>query len=129
MRGASAVEQILSKYLQSKVRVFAVWEPMLPTDWSAPSTIVLRRLSDARARQYWDKDHVLAHRMARDARPPQPTQSCCLRSKTLWDLGAIYPKGARWTDQMPTATLFDGPVVDVIEGIDAAITGTRTSPK
>jgi hypothetical protein len=91
---------------------------MLPTDWLAPSTSVLRRLSDIRARQYWDKEHVLAHRMAQDARPPQPTQSCCTRSKTLWDLAAVYPAGAKWSDRMPAATFFDGPVVDVIDGID-----------
>lgn len=94
---------------------------MLPTDWSAPSTFVLRRLSDLRAQQYWDKDHDLAHRMAQDARPPQPTQDCCIRSKTLWDLAAVYPAGAKWTDKMPIAIFFDGPVVDVIEGIEKAI--------
>ena len=95
---------------------------MLPTDWSAPSTIVLARLSDIRARQYWDKDHVLAHRMGQDARPPQPTQSCCVRSKTLWDLAAVYPAGAKWDDRMPVATFFDGPVVDVLETFEPVVT-------
>lgn len=102
-----------------------MWEPMLPTDWSAPSTIVLRRLADLRASQYWDKDHVLARRMAQDARPPQPTQTCCVRSKTLWDLAAVYPAGLKWTDKMPVATFFDGPVVDVMEGIEKAISDRR----
>jgi hypothetical protein len=105
--------------------VSVVWEPILPTDWWAPSTIVLRRLADTRARQYWDMDHVLARRMAQDARPPQPTQGCCVRSKTLWDLAAVYPQGVRWTGQMPIATLFDGPVVDVIDGIEAALSGLK----
>ena len=73
------MEKLLKKYPNAGVRVFAVWEPMLPFDWSAPNTFVMRRLPDARVRQYWDKDHVLAHRMSEDARAPQPTQSCSRR--------------------------------------------------
>ena len=94
---------------------------MLPTDWMAPTTGVLRRLSDARARQYWDKGHVLAHLMARDARPPQPTQNCCVRDETLWDLGAVYPRGALWNERIPAATVFDGPVVEVAAAVEAQI--------
>ena len=39
----------------------------------------------------------------------------------LWDLAAVYPKGARWDDRMPTAMVFDGPVVDVSDAIKAAL--------
>jgi hypothetical protein len=94
---------------------------MLPTDWSAPSGAVLARVSDPRVRQYWDPDHVLATRMAQDARPPQPEQDCCVRSGILWDLAALYPPGAAWSERMPPAVLFNGPVVDVVNEIDAAL--------
>lgn len=94
---------------------------MLPTDWSAPSSSVLRRLSDGRVQQHWDPDHVLATRMKTDARPPQPEQDCCVRSGILWDLAAVYPAGAAWSDRMPTATVFNGPVVDVIPAIENAL--------
>ena len=94
---------------------------MLPTDWRSPGAIVLRRIGDRRVSQYWDADHVLAHRMAEDARPPQPAQSCCLRSDTLWDLAAVYPRDARWTDRLPPATVFDGPVVDAAGAVERAI--------
>ena len=94
---------------------------MLPTDWSAPSSAVLRRLSDGRVQQYWDPDHVIATRMKKDARSPQPEQDCCLRSGILWDLAAVYPAGALWSDRMPTATMFNGPVVDVIPAIEEAL--------
>lgn len=40
--------------------MFAVWEPILITDWSAPTTFALRRLADRRVRQFWDKDHAMA---------------------------------------------------------------------
>jgi hypothetical protein len=98
-----------------------VWEPILPTDFGAPTTSVLGRAPDRRVQQYWDPGHLLAKQMAADARPPQPKQECCVRSGHLWDMAAVYPRGARWEAQMPTATVFDGPVADVTEAIRAAL--------
>ncbi len=103
--------------------MFAVWEPMLATDMSAPTTRTLSRLSDVRVFQYYDPDHQLAKRMTLDARAPQPEQDCCSRDGVLWDLMAIYPPGARWNEQMPIATFFNGPVVDVIGGLEKALGG------
>ena len=102
---------------------------MLPTDWGAPTTAVLARLSDARVRQYWDKNHVLAKQMQADAREPQPVQECCVKSGILWDLAAVYQAGAVWAERMPPAMLFNGPVVDVTDGIQAAIAGGARSTR
>ena len=88
---------------------------MLPTDWAAPSSAVLRRLSDRRVQQYWDPNHLLAAQMNKDARAPQPVQDCCVRAGILWDLMAMYGRGSTWSDRMPPATVFNGPVVDVTE--------------
>ena len=110
------------------IRVYAVWQPMLPTDWSAPSSSVLRRLAAPRVQQYWDPNHVLATQMKKDARPPQPTQDCCIRSGILWDLAAVYAPGSTWSDSLPSAVVFNGPVVDVTDAIDEALVATpRTS--
>lgn len=84
---------------------------MLPTDLQRPTTIVLARLKDARARQYWDPGHLLALRLAADARDPQPKQACCLRNNVLWDLAALYPAGVEWKDALPPAVFFNGPIV------------------
>jgi hypothetical protein len=94
---------------------------MLPTDWSAPARAVLKRLSDRRVQQYWDPNHVLATQMKNDARAPQPVQDCCVRSGILWDLAAVYPPGATWSDRMPSAVVFNGPVVDVMSEVEAAL--------
>ena len=94
---------------------------MLPTDLAPPITAVLGRVSDTRARQYWDPDHLLAKRMAADARSPQPEQDCCQRNGILWDLAAVYPKGAVWNDRMPAATIFNGPVADMGTEIEATL--------
>lgn len=105
------------------VRLFVVWEPILATDLAPPLSWVLRRIPDVRTRQFWDPNHVLSDRMKKDARPPQPAPDCCERSGHLWDLAAVYPAGATWTDRIPLATVFTGPVVDLTEPLTAALRG------
>ena len=101
---------------------------MLSTDWAAPASSALGRLSDGRVRQYWDPNHLLATQMKKDARAPQPEQDCCLRSGILWDLAAVYPPGSIWSERMPAATVFNGPVVDVTEAIGDAFDPGRAKP-
>jgi hypothetical protein len=93
----------------------------LSTDWAPPTTFALHRIPDPRAQQYWDPDHVVSKKLAADRRPPQPEEECCERSGVLWDLAAVYPKGAVWNDRMPVAVLFNGPVVDVKSDLESAI--------
>jgi hypothetical protein len=94
---------------------------MLATDLTAPTSLVLQRLKDARARQFWDPRHTLAARLTADARPPQPRQHCCDQKGVLWDLVAVYPPGEVWTEHLPAATFFDGPVVKVQAGLEARL--------
>jgi hypothetical protein len=94
---------------------------MLPTDWQSPTSGVLARLKDSRARQYWDPRHLLAFRLAADAHDPQPKQNCCLRDNILWDLAALYPAGAEWKDSLPPATFFNGPVVKQKHALESAL--------
>ena len=67
--------------------------------------------------------------MKKDARAPQPEQDCCVRSGILWDLAAVYPPGTTWSERMPAATVFNGPVVDVIETIEDAVAPGREKPR
>ena len=106
------MQDILSRNQQLKVKVFAVWEPILFTDWRKPGAGVLARLSDPRVEQIWDRQHLVAKQLAKDARAPQPDPQCCTRNGVLWDLVALYPPALVWMDALPTAVLFDGPVVD-----------------
>ena len=103
------------------VSVIAIWQPMLPTDWSAPASRVLARMPDPRVRQYWDPNHLVAKRMAVDARAPQPEPDCCVRNNILWDLAAVYTRDAEWTDRMPTAVFVSGPVVAIAEDLSSTV--------
>ena len=103
------------------VSVFAVWQPMLPTDWGAPTAGVLKRMPDGGVRQYWDPNHLIAKTLAADARSPQPEPDCCERDEILWDLVAVYPPGVRWEDRLPTAVMINGPVVNVAEELSTNV--------
>jgi hypothetical protein len=112
---------VLSRNSSARVRVYAVWEPILITDLARPISAVLHRMADPRVRQYWDRGHLLSDRMNKDARPPQPAPECCERRGYLFDVAAVYQPGATWTDRLPTATVFNGAVIDIADQLGAAL--------
>ena len=110
MRGASALESLLETQKDSRLSVFVVWEPVLATDLSAPSTVALRRIHDARVRQYWDRNRVLSHAMGEHDRP-----------SVVWDYIAVYKPGQFWTDAPPEPEFKGRPVVRFIDGTRKAL--------
>jgi hypothetical protein len=112
---------VLDRRSDAGLRIFVVWQPMLSSDWLPPISMVLRRVHDRRTQQYWDPNHLVAEQMKRDAAPPQPVPDCCERLGVLWDLAAVYPKGASWGERLPPAVVFTGPVVDIASDIERAI--------
>jgi hypothetical protein len=92
------------------VRAFVVWEPVLLTDWAAPSTTALGRISDSRAFQYWDKRRLISHSMGEHD-----------RRSVVWDHIAVYPGGAIWRDRPPPPVYEGGPVVQVAEPARSAV--------
>jgi hypothetical protein len=92
------------------VRALVIWEPVLWTDWASPSTATLRRVSDNRASQFWDKGRLISRSMGeRD------------RGSVVWDYVAVYPVGATWQDGPPEALYQGGPVIQVTGKARAAI--------
>ena len=89
-----------------------MWEPVIATDFGAPSTAALNRIRDRRAAQFWDKGRLLSRRMGeRDGDG----------ESVVWDYIAIYARGVKW-EQAPPAPLYGGrPVVDAIEQARSAI--------
>jgi hypothetical protein len=92
------------------VRTFAVWGPVLFTDWSLPSTATLGRISNTRAAQFWDRERVISHSMGEHD-----------RGSIVWDYIAVYPGGAAWEDRLPHPLYEGGPVVHVLDEARAAL--------
>lgn len=119
LRGSSAVDAVLQRHPGSNVRVFAVWEPMLPTDWEQPSTHVLARLSDPRVIQVWDRNHLLAGLIARGTEGRHP--ACCNLRGNLWDVIATYSPGVKWATDAPAPQLLDGTIVRTVPKLEAEL--------
>ena len=123
------MQSILARRTGEKIRVFSIWEPARIIDVAPPGQWALSTLTDARVRQYWDPKHLVSTRLEADARPPQPEAECCYQRGMLWDVAVVYPAGVLWTDRLPPAILFNGPIVDLASAIDAAIiAGTSGRP-
>ena len=116
MQGASATGQLLRDISSQDVRFFVVWEPVLPTDFVAPSTAALARIPDARVAQYWDRKRALS-RLLGEHNP----------STVVWDYIAVYAPGTQWQDVPPKPVYSDHPVRDVIGGAKESI--QRLLPK
>ena len=101
---------MLGELNSQNVRVFAIWEPVLPTDFAAPSTAALARIPGVRAVQYWDRNRALSRLLGERN-----------NSTIVWDYIAVYQPGVLWQDAPPKPVYSDGPVRDVIAGAKDAI--------
>ena len=99
--------------------VFAVWEPILPTDWSAPGASVRERLNDRRVQQFWDPGHVVATVVKKAEGKLHP--DCCENKGFLWDLTAVYAPGSRWGETLPEPVLLNGPVVRTTDSLESIV--------
>ena len=117
--GARSVEQVLHRHPGNDIRVFAVWEPMLPTDWGQPGTHVLGRLSDQRVTQVWDGNHLIAGLIEKGAAGRRP--ACCKWKGNWWDLIATYPPASKWTNSAPSPKLLDGTIVRTTPELEAQL--------
>jgi hypothetical protein len=101
---------LLREINSQNVRVFVIWEPVLATDFVAPSTAALARIADARATQYWDRKRALSHLLGEHN-----------RSTVVWDYIAVYAPGTLWQYAPPKPIYSDNPVRDVISGAEESI--------
>ena len=74
---------MLDQFAGKAVRVFVVWEPVLPTDWTSPSTATLKRIADSRVAQFWDKGRLISLSMGEHD-----------RRSVVWDFIAVFRAGA-----------------------------------
>jgi hypothetical protein len=64
--------------------------------------MTLKRISDARVAQYWDRERLLSHVMGEHD-----------RDSIVWDYLGIYEPGTAWEAAPPKPVFEDRPVVQV----------------
>jgi len=113
---------VLARHPDRKLRVLVVWEPILATDWRAPSGSTLARIPDQRARQFWDPKHLVAQELNRIAKQKlgQLQPDCCINKGFHWDEAILYQRHSRWKDQ-PTPLFWNGPVAKISPALEKAI--------
>jgi hypothetical protein len=116
VRGASALQKVLEEERSNRIRAFVVWEPILWTDLSPPSTRRLASIPDARVAQFWDPEHVVSASVmssAWAAREGISMQGAKVGGKRVaWDLILVFPPGS--CEGAPEPVFHGDPVVTAI---------------
>ena len=53
------MNEVLTKYAGSEIRVFAIWERVMRSDQEPPSTETLGRVTVPGATQFWDPERTV----------------------------------------------------------------------
>lgn len=90
--------------------MLVVWEPILVTDWRAPSSGTLARMPDPRVRQFWDPHHKVSKALSRMAnlRPSLKNTGTDTTHGFHWDEAIVYAPHSKWEDS-PTPLFWRGP--------------------
>jgi hypothetical protein len=108
-RGASALGDLLARYPRARVRVVVVWEPVLESDVGPPAAEARAPLArDARVVELWN-----------------PAAWKLPDGRTVWDVVAIYPPGATWSDPFPWPQWYGAPVVRSLGPVEELLRSGR----
>ena len=125
MRGASAIDDVLATLPYERVRVYAVWEPVLGEDTGVPDDS-LAALDDERVRHFWDADKLLARALGG---APRFQKDVGFNMKgTLWDVALVYPPGVTW-DAGRDPLFAGGQVYKVTEDVRGWIRARGVKPQ
>jgi hypothetical protein len=118
---------LLQELPDRPVRVFAVWEPVLPTDIGPPTANVVSRLSDARVEQYWDPGRLLSGRILTASHTVPAFAIFSGELSAAWDLAAVYPPGSRWEGGVPAPVYCGNPVAESIDSLRVRLVSASAS--
>jgi len=82
----------------------------------------MARVSDARARQFWDPNHLVAAALNEmvKVKPPQPQPACCFDRGFYWDDAILYPPATEWEAQ-PAPRFWNGPIIRAITPLEESL--------
>ncbi len=106
------------------LRVLLVWEPVMATDLDAPRTRDLALLSDRRAEQFWDRDHLIEKELKSmvDVKSlPVIGKRELIAGPVLWDCALVFPSGQRWQSGQLRPSFAGAPAVLAASKLNSAI--------
>lgn len=84
------VQQLLDDLKGQDVKVYSVWQPILPSDAKLTVGRATKSLPDPRVSHYWDAENVFAQ-----------TFAPVLEIDKAWDLYLLYDNNAEWGETPP----------------------------
>lgn len=85
------VQQLLGDLQGQDVKVYSVWQPILPSDAKLTVGRATKSLADPRVSHYWDGENVFAQTFA-------PVVGL---DDQAWDVYLLYDKDTVWGDMPP----------------------------
>lgn len=118
LQGASAIQQVLTDHAATPMRIIVVWMRVTHSDRAAPNSLVLARVSDRRAIQFWDPNRMVSRAMLTQLPPDTAIAMADTSGNTppvIWDLIAMWRPGVVWTDRVPVPDFEGHPIVSAVE--------------
>ncbi len=84
---------MLDKLKAADLHVYAVWVPILWSDWRFAVSRATARLPDARVSHFWDADGTLVRAYSRILRLGE--------GRPAWDVYLVFDRDAEWKDEPP----------------------------
>jgi hypothetical protein len=111
----------MEKIDSDDLRVYFVWQPVLPADKEDAALAHARAEKDPRARHVWDGANALGPAYGQPLPPPW-------KEPFAWDMVLLFPKGARWDDELPRPSVYMYPrQAGEAPAFDAAAFGGRVA--
>jgi hypothetical protein len=115
-RGARWVRtDVLGKFPSARLRVYAVWQPILPTDFRFTRRESL--LADSRVIHLWDRNKAVGRWFA----TYRGGEDDCFMGDVAWDLFYLFGPDAHWGERPDPLVACGGPVIEKSEKLAAAI--------
>ena len=120
--GVSALARTLESGPTTRLAIYVIWEPILPSDLGPPDSAAVARLTDPRARHYWDPKRLVSAEVVRMWRARNQPEGAPADAKA-WDRALVFPEGARWDDMLPSPVFDDGPIFPKTAALKRALLG------
>jgi hypothetical protein len=124
LQGAAAVERMLQDRSAQPLSVLVVWMRVtIPDRTTVPNSLVLERVHDPRAIQFWDPGRLISKTMLADLPPETWPAIADTTDKPLlvWNMGAVFAPGVRWTDRFPAPFTSGHPLGEAADSLVRAL--------
>jgi hypothetical protein len=116
-------EEVLQKYPDLKLKVFAIWQPISEADNGREAAYNAQRYTDPRFEHFWDAGLVTGHWYKNTVLPtiPELQSNNVFSTGFVWDAFFLYDKNQKWTDLPPYPLSAGAPITEGFHVLEEAL--------